>query len=148
MVGYVLIVFGVVNSVSSYTSGKLGKKVGRGPVILTGGLINIAIIVFLMAWSVSASYPILFTIAALWGIVDAISNTQTVALFGVLFTSNQEAAFGAYRFWQSIGFAVSFAYSDALKNSMETKLTIALSIVCVSMTSYIAMEIVKRKWKV
>ena len=150
MVGFVMIVYGVVDSISSYVSGKLCKKIGRFSIILSGGLLNIGIVISLLVWIDCKRHPtaVLFTAAALWGVVDAISNTQTVGLFGVLFTNNQEAAFGAYRLWQSVGFVVSFAYSDALKDSLDTKLYIILGVLCISMVGYIVMEIVRKKFKV
>ena len=36
------------------------------------------------------------------------------ALYGILFTDKQEAAFSNYRLWESVGFTVSFAYSNYL----------------------------------
>ncbi|CAF2142774.1 unnamed protein product [Rotaria magnacalcarata] len=43
--------------------------------------------------------------AALWGVTDAIWQTQINAFYGVIFTENREAAFSNYRLWESTGFA-------------------------------------------
>eukprot|EP00118_Oscarella_pearsei_P018561 m.190587 g.190587 ORF g.190587 m.190587 type:complete len:440 (+) comp39435_c0_seq3:26-1345(+) len=104
MVGYVMILFGVVNALVSFLSGKLAKFTGMMPIILSGAALNMCLILVLRLWHRSPNEATIFAIAALWGIVDAIFNTQTVALFGTLFTDKQEAAFGSYRFWQSVGF--------------------------------------------
>jgi MFS family permease len=150
MVGFIVIVYGVANSMTSYAVGKLGRKIGRVSIILSGGLLNLGIIISLLVWINIDCKPhataVLFTAATLWGVVDAISNTQTVGLFGVLYTNNQEAAFGAYRLWQSIGFVVSFSYSDALRDILDTKLYIMLSALCISMIGYIVMELVRKKF--
>ena len=50
----------------------------------------------------------MFVLAALWGVGDAIWQTQINALYGVLFASQEEAAFSNYRLWESIGFLIAF----------------------------------------
>ncbi|XP_065830642.1 protein unc-93 homolog A-like isoform X2 [Oscarella lobularis] len=145
LIGYVIIVYGIVDAVTSFLCGRLAKHVGRLPIILSGATLNLALILFLLFWSRSPNRAILFSVAALWGIVDAVSNTQTVAMYGVLFTDKQEAAFGSYRFWQGIGFSLSFAYSDALKNSMSVKLGMLLGWLVLAILLYSFMEMIERR---
>ena len=55
------------------------------------------------------NFSVVFVLAALWGIADAIWQTQINALYGNLFPSKEEAAFSNYRLWESLGFVISFA---------------------------------------
>jgi hypothetical protein len=41
----------------------------------------------------------LFLIALVWGLADAVWQTQINAFYGVIFQSKQEAAFSNYRLW-------------------------------------------------
>ncbi len=50
----------------------------------------------------------MYVLAALWGVADAIWQTQINALYGVLFAKNEEAAFSNYRLWESLGFLFAF----------------------------------------
>ena len=52
--------------------------------------------------------PVVYLVAALWGIADAIWQTQITSLYGVLFAKNEEAAFSNYRLWESLGFLFAF----------------------------------------
>ena len=51
---------------------------------------------------------VVYVLAALWGIADAIWQTQINALYGVVFANSEEAAFSNYRLWESMGFLFSF----------------------------------------
>jgi hypothetical protein len=51
---------------------------------------------------------VVYVLAALWGVADAIWQTQINALYGVVFKNNEEAAFSNYRLWESMGFLLSF----------------------------------------
>ena len=51
---------------------------------------------------------VVYVLAAFWGIGDAIWQTQINALYGVLFASEEEAAFSNYRLWESFGFFIAF----------------------------------------
>ena len=52
---------------------------------------------------------VVYVMAGMWGIGDGIWQTQINALYGVLFYSQEEAAFSNYRLWESLGFVISFA---------------------------------------
>ena len=80
MVGFVMMTSGVIDSLSSYASGKISKLIGQAPVILAGGCLNLSLIVFLKVSTETPSESIIFIVAGLWGIVDAISNTQTTGM--------------------------------------------------------------------
>ena len=63
------------------------------------------------------AHLVVYVLAALWGVGDAIWQTQINALYGVLFASKEEAAFSNYRLWESIGFIVAFV--TQVRRSLE-----------------------------
>ena len=61
----------------------------------------------------------------------------------MLFTDKQEAAFAAYRIFQSLGYALAFGYSYVL--CVETKLYIISTVLVVSLLLYSVIELRLRK---
>jgi hypothetical protein len=59
-----------------------------------------------------------YVLAALWGIADAIWQTQINALYGSVFASNEEAAFSNYKLWESSGFLFSFLSQDSNRRTV------------------------------
>jgi hypothetical protein len=62
-----------------------------------------------------------YVLAALWGIADAIWQTQINALYGSVFASNEEAAFSNYKLWESSGFLFSFLSQDSSRTRIIDK---------------------------
>jgi hypothetical protein len=56
----------------------------------------------------------------------------------MLFPGNEEAAYGNYRIWRSVGFILAYAYSPYLCTS--TKIYILLALLIVGMFGYIIIE--------
>lgn len=84
-----------------------------------------------------------FIFPALWGLSDAIWQTQTNGLYGILFEKHEEAAFSNYRLWESLGFVIAFGYSTKLQ--IYIKLYILLSMLVLSMVTYGAVEYLEAK---
>ena len=61
-----------------------------------------------------------------------------LALFGLLFADNQEAAFANYRMFQATGFALAFGYSQFL--CVRTKVFIMAGLLLVALVFYSAVE--------
>ncbi|XP_023320214.1 UNC93-like protein isoform X2 [Eurytemora carolleeae] len=109
IIGRVLICYGVFDAISSVGFGFIIKLTGRVPIFILGALINISIIIVMFTWTPTpGSQPVVYVIAAFWGIADAIWQTQINALYGNIFASDEEAAFSNYRLWESLGFLVAF----------------------------------------
>ena len=71
-----------------------------------------AIFSYLLFWRPDPNQPmIFFLISGLWGVGDAVWQTQINGLYGTLFRRNKEAAFSNYRLWESLGFVIAYAYS-------------------------------------
>lgn len=139
-VGYVMICFGVVNAACSLLFGSVMKFVGRWPLMTLGGLVHAALVGVLLVWRPSPTSPLVFfAISGLWGVGDAVWQTQVNGIYGTLFRRNKEAAFSNYRLWESAGFVVAYAYSTHLCARM--KLYVMLAVLIVGFLGYICVEV-------
>ena len=81
-VGFTLIVFGVTSAVSSVVCGKIVKFIPILCIFFFGGVINIALLLFLLLWTPpSPSYPAIFLFGFLWGAADGMWNTMTASQY-------------------------------------------------------------------
>ena len=87
---------------------------------------------------------VVYLLAALWGTADAIWQTQINALYGVLFASDEEAAFSNYRLWESMGFLLAFI-TQASGVCVFPKLILALFFLAIAMAGYLMLEMLERK---
>jgi len=139
-VGFILICYGACDSVCSLLFGKLEKYTGRTLLFTFASVINASLlIVFYVVKPYPDSQWLFFLLVALWGVSDAVWQTQLNALYGFVFLSNQEAAFANYRLWESLGFVISFAYQGAL--CVLPKIWITFSMLIVGMTCYCVLEV-------
>ena len=77
MVGYILICHGAVDAICSICSSPIIKRVGRIPLFTFGAILNVAMLILLLYWRPSPDEIYLcFIIAAIWGMADAIWQTQ------------------------------------------------------------------------
>lgn len=135
-----MIVFGVVNAICSIIFGTLMKYTGRFVIIIFGTVIHMAIFTYLLFWRPHPDHIfVFFLISGLWGVSDAVWQTQINGLYGALFRRNKEAAFSNYRLWESLGFVIAYAYSTAICAKM--KLYIVISVLALGTICYIIVEI-------
>lgn len=143
-IGYVMICFGVVNAICSLLFGSVMKYIGRCPIMVLGAAVHAGLVVWLLIWRPSPeSQMIFYIISGLWGVGDAVWQTQVNGLYGTLFRRNKEAAFSNYRLWESAGFVVAYAYSTHLCARM--KLYVMLSVLIVGVAGYIIVEILHKR---
>ncbi|XP_069090632.1 protein unc-93 homolog A isoform X1 [Pleurodeles waltl] len=134
-VGYVMICFAATNSVCSMAFGKLSQYTGRIALFALATATHVACIIALLLWKPHPDqFAVFFIFPALWGMADAVWQTQTNALYGVLFDDHKEAAFANYRLWESLGFVIAYAYSTFL--CVSVKLYILLAVLVVAMVTY------------
>lgn len=115
---------------------------------MTGALVNYLMILLMLNWRITTNEKddyILYLIPLAWGIADGAWQTQVNSLYGVLFESNQEAAFTNFRLWESLGFALSYAYSSYL--CTDVKLKLLLVYLTLGMVGYLLIETTLRKDK-
>jgi len=139
-IGRVVIVFGVCNATFSFASGYIIKLVGRPTLFVFGCLMNIIVIIVMLLWTprVSQVY-VIYILAALWGLGDAVWQTQINALYGALFASQEEAAFSNYRMWESVGFVIAFI-SQAFGVCVFPKIIGVICFLAVGMLGYFMVE--------
>ncbi|XP_018360950.1 PREDICTED: UNC93-like protein [Trachymyrmex cornetzi] len=143
-VGYVMICFGVVNAGCSLLFGSLMKFVGRQPLMALGAIVHASLIVVLLMWKPHPDNPyVFFSVSGLWGVGDAVWQTQVNGLYGTLFRRNKEAAFSNYRLWESAGFVIAYAYSTHLCARM--KLYVMLTVLIIGTIGYIIVELLHRR---
>lgn len=75
--GLVIIAYAVADSACSFGFGIVIKKVGRVPIFILGSVINLAVIAVLFHWTPRPDQiHVVFILAALWGVSDAVWQTQ------------------------------------------------------------------------
>ncbi|XP_021944765.1 UNC93-like protein [Folsomia candida] len=142
-VGYVLICYGIVDSVLSISFGPLVRNYGRLPVYSLGAVINYSMVGTMLAWKPDADTPyVFFIIAGFWGAADAVWQTQINSLYGVLFPANEEAAFSNYRLWESVGFIVAYISGNLL--CVRVKLIVLIVVLTLGMTGFYVVDYKER----
>lgn len=71
-----MICYGVVDAVSSYLSGRFEKFTGRQFQFSLGAIVHVALVIAMVVWKPTDEMPIYFVLAGLWGLGDAIWQTQ------------------------------------------------------------------------
>ena len=139
-VGYVIVTYGICDSACSLGLSLLIKKFGRVPLFLMAAFINLAVILVLRLWIPNPSeFYVLFVIAALWGISDAIWQTQINTLYGVLFTGEETTGgFSNYRLWESAGFILAYILQSHV--CIYSKLWVLIVMLGLGMIGYLTVE--------
>ena len=75
MVGYTMIVYGLVDAVASYGFAPLVKLFGRIPIFTLAATLNILITIVFSTVS-AGGMTIPFIVVAVWGTADAVWQTQ------------------------------------------------------------------------
>ncbi|XP_069973711.1 UNC93-like protein isoform X2 [Penaeus vannamei] len=144
MVGYVMICYGVCDAVCSVSFSPLVKMIGRVRVFSVGAVINLVIIITLRYWMPHPDdFLVFFVMAALWGVSDAVWQTQINAFYGVIFPGESEAAFSNYRLWESLGFI--FAYVGSTTTCVDLKTTNLIISLVFGIVGYYAIEVIERR---
>ncbi|XP_046375465.1 protein unc-93 homolog A-like [Haliotis rufescens] len=143
-VGYIMICYGVVDALCSFTFGRLVQYVGHIPFFILAFLVHGGCQIALLLWMPNPDTVVVYyIIAACWGMGDAVIQTQINAFYGYLFTENTEAAFANYRLWESVGFIITYAYNDFLFTYI--KLYVCIGVMCVGMAGYATTEMLVRR---
>lgn len=141
-----MIVYGVCDAICSFSFGFIIKKIGRIPIFLFGALVNIVVCVVFFTWKPNPEEAYLFYIlAGLWGVADAVWQTQINALYGVLFEKDEEAAFSNYRLWESLGFILAYVLQTNV--CVYSKLWVVLAVLLTGMAGYLTIEFLEWKKK-
>ncbi|XP_060069462.1 protein unc-93 homolog A-like [Ylistrum balloti] len=144
-VGYTMICFGAANTVASPLNGMLTKYVGRPFLFLLGFCVNSGMLVLLRIWTPDKDQLFLFfIIPGVWALADAIWQTQTSALVGHVFPSQQEPAFGNIRMFEALGFFVVYLYSNHVCQDIKLYVVGAWLVLAVTMVFVVEIRIRNR----
>lgn len=144
--GYVMICYGVADAVCSILFGRLVHYVGHIPFFILAFVTHGSLQIAFLYWEPSRDQEVVFYVcAALWGMGDAVIQTQINALYGHVFSDKAEAAFANYRLWESLGFAVTYAYNDYIRT--DVKLYVCLGVLACSVVCYTIVETILYKRK-
>lgn len=132
----ILIAYGVCDSIGSFSFGQLVKYIGRWPCFVLAACINYSLIITMFLWKPSEDQiSVLFILSGLWGLADAVWQTQINAFYGVLFVDNNEAAaFSNYRLWESFGFVLFYIITPYIR--IRIALIILLIFLTLGMIGY------------
>ncbi|XP_068230622.1 protein unc-93 homolog A-like [Palaemon carinicauda] len=144
MVGYIMICYGVCDSICSYAFSYAVKKCGRVPVFTVAFLINLGIMITLMYWKPHPDEAVtFFVLSGLWGVADAVWQTQINSLYGVIFPGESAAGFSNYRLWESLGFFIAYVCSTVL--CINQKITLLFVLLLPGMFLYYVVELLEKK---
>ena len=87
---------------------------------------------------------VVYILAGLWGLGDAVWQTQINALYGCLFASNEEAAFSNYRMWESLGFVIAFI-TNATEVCILPKIIGLIIFLIIGMAGYFIVELTLKR---
>ncbi|XP_008686685.2 protein unc-93 homolog A isoform X2 [Ursus maritimus] len=143
-VGYVMICFSATNSLCSMLYGRLSQHTGRIALYALGAVTHLSCIIALLLWKPHPhQLAVFFVFSGLWGVADAVWQTQNNVLYGVLFQKSKEAAFANYRLWEALGFVIAFGYSTFL--CVNVKLYVLLGVLSLTMLAYGTVEYLEAK---
>jgi hypothetical protein len=115
--------------------------------LVIAAVINYSLIITMFLWKPSENQiAVLFVLAGLWGLADAVWQTQINAFYGVLFVDNDEAAFSNYRLWESSGFVLFYIITPYIR--IRIALIILIIFLTLGMSGYGATEYRLRKTKI
>ncbi|MCL4133351.1 UNVERIFIED_CONTAM: hypothetical protein GTU68_025280 [Idotea baltica] len=144
MVGYSFLCYGVSDAICTLAFTPLIQYVKRVPIFTFGALLNVALLILMFAWKPDPEdYFVFFLIPALWGMSDAIWQTQINAYYGVLFPKNTEAAFSNYRLWEAAGYILAYIISSFL--CMRAKMYVNLLSLGLGMAGFYTIEVMEKR---
>ncbi|CAF3736495.1 unnamed protein product, partial [Rotaria sp. Silwood1] len=127
-IGLVMICFGICNALCSYIFGDLVKYIGRIGCFIIAAILNYASIIVMYFWKpYEDQMYVLFIIAGVWGVADAVWQSQVVgrilflchidllidysfllAAYTVLYSKTDSSAIAKYRLWKAVGSLVTY----------------------------------------
>lgn len=146
-IGFIMMTYGATDAIFSYFFGRLagfiGKDTARGFTIAFALGTDFVWCLGLLVWTPDPEDALLgafpfFMFTIVYGMTDAVIQTQINAIYGAAFADNQDAAFGSYRMFESIGFIIVFVYDSLIQTS--TKLFINMGVIAVSFGTFLLFE--------
>merc|ERR1719476_50508 len=133
---FLMVAFGGADVLASLGFGKLSDLIGRLPVMLIGAAAQLIVLVASFMYTIPKLkddaepsievWVMLMSGVVLWGIGDAVWNTQIITILGEKFENDKPAAFANFKMWQALATAISFGYNPVLGTLVKKVILIAL----------------------
>ncbi|CAF0755185.1 unnamed protein product [Adineta ricciae] len=131
-IGLILIGNGICTALSSYIFGRLVKCIGRIGCISIAAIINYSMIIFMYFWEPKDNQMyILFMVAGLWGVADAVWQSQIIATYIVHHSERDPTVLAKYRLWKAIGSLITYSYASYA--TIEVTIFILFSFLTISL---------------
>ncbi|XP_060601876.1 protein unc-93 homolog A-like [Ruditapes philippinarum] len=126
-VGFVMITLGVSQSIFSVVYGKINQYIGHIAIFTFGSMTHASFYITLLLWNPlpNQSY-IVHVLAAIAGISGAAIEPVITALHNLYFAEKRDIALSSFRLLNSIGWAISFGYSNWLCSNVKMYILIGL----------------------
>eukprot|EP00117_Sycon_ciliatum_P007661 scpid52715/ scgid10677/ UNC93-like protein len=118
-VGYATATFGVTNLFITLLLPHVMKQVNTAVLVVMMAGLQCTVLLWLIFWSRTSNAPLLYSLAAVWGVSDATWNICTAVTVGIVFPRDQEAANSNFRVWQGLGFGMAAMYSQRIGKCLE-----------------------------
>ncbi|XP_026516887.1 protein unc-93 homolog B1 [Terrapene carolina triunguis] len=139
---YIIMAYGFsAAACSSLTLSML--RLPRQAPLLAGAAVHAILLIGLFCWAPKPrgpdQAPLLYLVAALWGLGSALNKTSLSTLLGMLYQDKerQDFVFTIYHWWQALAIFVVYLWSGL---PMKAKLSIMLLTLVASVLSYLWME--------
>lgn len=144
-VGLIMITYGVVGSIVSVIIGQLSKHAGWLPFFILAFVLQVSLcIVFLLIEPRPDQPFIIFLLASLWAIVEAVYTPSLPAIHSTHF-EDKTAAISSCRVLDSLGFVLTFGFSSAL--CMRYKIYVMIGMATASMICLLWFHQIMKKRK-
>nr|XP_056707602.1 protein unc-93 homolog B1 [Euleptes europaea] len=141
-VAYIITAYGLSSAVCSSLA-LFMLCVPRQVPLLTGAFVHAILLIALFCWEPRphslGEAPMLYLVAALWGLGSALNKTSLSTLLGMFYEDKerQDFIFTIYHWWQALAIFVVYLWSGL---SMKAKLSIMLITLVAAVFSYMWME--------
>lgn len=143
-VGYVMICYGLSQSLASLITQKIVKYFGNFAVLSYCVGFLVPVFALLLIWKPNTQELYMyFIIVSLIGFCKGIWGVQIKALFGNLFPGQEESSFSNYTIWECVGLMAAFAYSAYAITWL--KIAIIYVVMVAAIAGFIAVETINRR---
>ncbi|XP_060601850.1 protein unc-93 homolog A-like isoform X2 [Ruditapes philippinarum] len=143
-VGFGMITLGVSQSIFSVVFGKLNQYIGHIAIFTFGSVAQASFYITLLLWHPLPNQSfIAHVLAAIAGISGAAIEPVLTALHNLYFVENRDIALSSFRLLNSIGWAISFGYSNWLCSNV--KMYILIGVLLTSLATVIYLDVKHRR---
>ncbi|XP_046568718.1 protein unc-93 homolog A-like [Haliotis rubra] len=139
-VGYVMMVYGISTSLSSFVLSRVTKYTKRHILCGVAGAEQLAIFIWMCHWvPTEKDTIIIYVLLAFWGLGDGVWKTQINAMLGEHFPGYLNSVFAVSEGFKSIAFTAAIGYSSLM--CVYTKVIITICFLTIGLLLYYFVEV-------